>query len=177
MTLQEFDRQIARLETQWRAAYGQERKSILWNAFRDVPAIDLELAVSECLAYSRAVPLLDELSKAVDTAKSRRVSSEGVRGAGFADILATAAKKSKDADPDLVKACLKLFDDRYPDPRKLRNKPALTEDQFLEGCALLDSVADQLSPESRPRNPKTNRPTSMGYIGAGRIDHMEKDND
>jgi len=141
MTKSEFDGQIGRLESQWRGGYGQERKALLWSAFQEVPVQDFIDAVSDCLASQRAAPLLEQLSSAVETAKTRRVSNHftsGMGAAGFGDAIELAARSNKAADPDFVKCCMKLFAD-YSN-KKLSYK------QFLEGCDYLDGVARQLSP-------------------------------
>lgn len=157
MTHQDFDREISRLESQWRGGYGQERREILWTAFKDCPEMDFHDAVSECLANLRGAPLLEDLSKAVESAKTRRISnhySSGMGSGSFVDTLNDAAKANQTTDPEFVKACTKLLSDRLAG--------RITYTQFLEGCDLLDAAADQISPQTK------RRPVTRGYLATSR---------
>jgi hypothetical protein len=150
MEYADFKRQIDRLEGQWRSTYGEERKALLWQAFRAVPAEDFKSAVDDCLLRSRGAPLLGELDKAVNEAKHRRVSDHaysGLGGLGLGDIINEAERANTTVDPDFIRACRENFD-RFISGR-------LTKAQFLEGCDALDAIANQLSP-------KTRRPTRAG---------------
>lgn len=144
MTPADFDVQVNRLNSQWPRTYGQERKALLWQAFKDAHADDFRDAVDACLAGHRAPPLLEQLSTEVDQAKVRRVTNETRRGVGsMYETLETAASNNKAADPEYVQACLKHL--RSFLDRKIDRK------QFDEGCGFLDEVARKLDPRgSRP---------------------------
>ena len=143
MTGSEFDAQIARLESQWRGTYGQERRALLFSAFRNVPPEDFRDAVEQCLATQRAAPLLDVLTVEVDRAKTRRMQNGYRAAGGFYETVADAAKSNQRADREFVRACLQLLRD------KLGRK--LTMEQFQQGCDMLDQVADQISPQTKVR--------------------------
>lgn len=168
MTHKEFECQIGRLGTQWRGTYGEERKAILWRAFQNVPVEDFTSAVEHCLATMRGAPLLDELSKEVDQAKTRRVSSEGYRGVGgFGETLADLAKNSRGASADFVKACMKLWSDY--------SSRKITFEHFQQGCALLDQA------ERAMRGPievdKSKQPNLAGVSGRDRAAQSGDDNE
>lgn len=127
-----YNTQIERLETQWPNSYGEERKAILWVAFKDTSNAVFAEAVSECIASHRAAPLLPDLSKAVEIAKTRENSYRGGAGSVWG-VVQQAAKQNKSASPEFVKACTKLLRE------KLDGK--ITHKQFLEGCDLLDEAA------------------------------------
>lgn len=135
----EFDSQIDRLNSQWKNTYGHERRALIWKAFENVPIDDFRAAVDQCLAAHRGAPLLDELSKEVDLAKSRRLSSEP-RGGSFYGVINDAARANTAADPDFVKACLAHI-------RRIGKIPA---DQYQRGCDEIETIAKQLCPTSRP---------------------------
>lgn len=136
MTELDFEREITRLESQWRNSYGEERKALLWTAFRDCRSDDFHDAVSNCLAGHRQVPLLAELSRAVDEAKTRReqnrYSSGNVEGADFASVLSGAARITH-ADPEFVKGCMKLIREKFTGKA--------TREHFDQGVKYFEQVA------------------------------------
>lgn len=145
----EFKVQIERLESQWRNTYGEERKALLWQVFRDVAADDFKAAVDDCLLKSRCAPLLNELEKAINEARNRRLSNRSIYGlepVGFSSILSSAARNNKIAHPDFVKACVKLWNSRFSFASQ---KKPLTPEEYFEGCNYLDNVADRYAKEDK----------------------------
>lgn len=61
-----------------------------------------------------------------------------------------AARTNRTADPEFVKACTKLLKDKLTG--------ALTHDQFLEGCHLLDVAAREFM---RPVIPSKSSPRDL----------------
>lgn len=161
MTKQEFEIQVERLNSQWPNGYRQERKALLWSAFQNVPIDDFQTAISFCITNCRGLPLLPEIDKAVNEAKAARFTSE-VRGrSGIPQVLNEAADNNKTAEPEFVRACLKLLDDR--------TRGKLTMKQFLEGCDYLDEVARTLSPRTETnRRPPTPVRGNWGTVGEAR---------
>lgn len=129
-----FEAQIKRLESQWPSSYGQERKAILWQAFRGAHEIIFHDAISDCLAHMRSAPLLDELEKAVEKSKVRESQSNQSDRSAF-QILKDSAKYTK-ADAGLVKMCLEHL--------RLFTEKKITEDEFYTGCDALNSMADKI---------------------------------
>lgn len=138
MNENEFEAQIKRLRTQWPNSYGSERMEGLWSAFKGVSSSVFGEAISDCIANQRSAPLLSELSKAVETAKVRESSFRFDRSHSPLDAMQGAADSNKTADPEFVKACMKLLKDKL-DGR-------ISHDNFLQGCNLLDEAARILNP-------------------------------
>lgn len=138
MNESQFKAQIERLCTQWPSAYGGERLKIFWTAFRDADADVFSEAVSYCLATQRAAPLIEEITRAVETAKNR-ANSARMSGNALLNVLGDAARNARGwADKDYVRACmthLKNF---------LVTGSKMTRAQFDEGCDELDKLARML---------------------------------
>lgn len=66
-----FDLHMSRLRNQWPGAYGEERAKVIYAAFKDVSDMVWADAVTEVLSTSRAIPLIPELERAVDSARRR----------------------------------------------------------------------------------------------------------
>lgn len=135
MTEDFYEAQIRRLEDQWRAAYGEERKKILWRCFKNVQDEEFQEAVSECLATQRSFPLLKELNEAVQLARTRSAER---RQQASADRMLTAAtlaqladETAKDSTREFAKACLKLTQDRAQ----------YTAEQWAQAMDLLEQTA------------------------------------
>lgn len=126
-----FNAQIGRLRTQWPNSYGAERTISLFEAFKDVSNTTFAEAISDCIANSRNAPLLTELTKAVEIAKVRENSYRGGNFT-FQSTLTKAATNNRVADPDFVKACVKLNNDFQA--------KKITREQFLQGCDWLDQT-------------------------------------
>jgi len=138
-----FLRQLDRLKKQWPNSYGDERSARIWAVFKDLDDGTFVSMVDTAIDRMRQAPLAEDLSRLEAEVRNRdlqnRVSS-GLGGPSFAAPLQQAARKSS-ADPDFVKACLKLLRDKDTG----RNTMA----QFLEGCDALDQLARQLEPRGR----------------------------
>lgn len=144
-----------------------ERVSLFWQVFSNVPNDAFVDAVNQLIGEHMKPPMLKEISKAVEEAKVRS-NSYRQGGNAFANVLGDAVANNQSADPDFVKACMKLYGDRY-DPRK-QNR--LTKEQFEEGLQMLDQVAKQLSPKrERPPAP------IMGVGARGRRYNTGEGND
>jgi hypothetical protein len=152
-----FQTHIKRLQANWgEQNYRLERVRELWKIFQNENGDDFRDAVSDLLLTQRAAPMLPELSKAVEAAKLRRTQLEarGLSG-GFAGQVIDAAKANKRADPEIVKACMKLLKDKV--------FKRLTPEQFEQGCDLLAKVADGISPETRARSVPQRNYTAPRY--------------
>lgn len=66
-----FDLHMNRLRNQWPGAYGEERSKVIYAAFKDVSDTVWADAVTEVLSTSRAIPLVPDLERAVDSARRR----------------------------------------------------------------------------------------------------------
>ena len=136
-----FDTQLARLQDQWPNAYSDERKAILFRAFRTVPDEDFREAVTDCLATMRSFPLLPELSQACADARARSFESlryDGMRAARgtVAGVLQDAAERGEQAK-DFSKACMEFL------VKKVARKLAPAD--WEQACELLDTTAAQLT--------------------------------
>lgn len=133
MDLSTFDLEMARLSSQWPNAYGEQRRKIFFNAFRDVANFDFRDAVTHCLATCKGAPLLPELTDAIIKAKTNYLYQKRIDEAKAKSALDWAYENNTTADPEFVDKCMKLVDDLY-------NKK-ITKKQFDEGCDLLDQAA------------------------------------
>lgn len=124
--------------------YPAERLNLFWRTFKYVEDRVFEEAVNDLIATYRAPPMLEEMSKCVETAKLRESQRGQGQPASFLGILHGAAKENKRADAEFVKGCLSIL------RRKLDGK--LTAPQWDEACQFLESTADKISPESRLPN-------------------------
>jgi hypothetical protein len=135
MQLEVFQDQIQRLKaTYGEKNYPEERVKVLWAQFKKVENIEFADAVTYLIANYRAAPMLHEIEKEVQLAINRS-QEHWLRSAdrNLYGIVQDAAKYNKKADPEFVKACLKLLRDKLDG--KINNK------QFNEGCDLLDKAA------------------------------------
>lgn len=121
--------------TQWPNSYGNERKKLLWAAFKDVEDWQFTDAVSEALASCRAAPLIEDLTRGVQQAKDRGFRQSVAKPVNMNEILSDAEILNTTADPEFVKTCVKLYRD-YSDG-------LITKKQFNQGCDLLDQTAKQ----------------------------------
>lgn len=136
MDRENFDIEIKRLESQWPNGYGPERKLILWNAFHKEKTDVFHNAVSDCLAYQRSAPLLDELNKAIEKARTREFQVGQTTRMQFGAQMQDLSKITT-ADPDFVKMCMRHLSDFQ------RGK--MTKKEFDVGCDNLDRLAEQLT--------------------------------
>jgi hypothetical protein len=148
-----FKAEIKRLCSQWPNSYGTERLNLLWGAFRDVPESAFTDAVTDCLLNQRSAPLVDELSKAAELAKTR-ASSARISGNAFANVLGEAATHTGHAEPDYVRACMAHLN------RFLHKQ--ITRAEFDEGCDRLDDLAKQVMAIKR-RPIVKDKPLSLPY--------------
>lgn len=137
MTQNHFKLQIGRLQRTWgEKHYPAERTELFWEAFRECSENVFASAVSNLIATERNAPMLDELSKAVETARLRQNSSRTAGSGGYLSMMEEMAKNTKLADPDFVKACVRTL------KSKLDGK--LPGQEFFKHCDELDYVAKQL---------------------------------
>lgn len=137
MERSQFNSQIERLKDQWPNSYGDERKALLYNAFRNCSDSSFSSAISECIARHRSAPLLDELSKAVEIAKVEE-SAQGLRGTGsFFGIMQKGIAVNTTANPLFLKDCSGLLE-------SLIDKK-ISLDDFQRGCDLLDIAAKSMA--------------------------------
>lgn len=107
MTPANFDAGMNRLRNQWPGAYGEERTNVFWNSFREVSSNVWADAVTEVLATCRAAPLLPELERAVEHARTREKEVQAARArtsGSVDDVMADAAKRS--GRNEMAKACM-----------------------------------------------------------------------
>lgn len=65
MTHEQFMPQLARLQAEWKTAYGPERIKLLWDVFKREDEDLFKSAVSYCLGHHRQAPLVKELNEAL----------------------------------------------------------------------------------------------------------------
>ena len=102
-----FDTHMARLRNQWPGAYGEERTKVIYAAFKDVSDTVWADAVTEVLATCRATPLVTELERAVEHARTREKEVQAARArtsGSVDDVMADAAKRS--GRNEMAKACM-----------------------------------------------------------------------
>jgi len=133
MTEEVFERQIQRLSSQWKNSYGPERKALLWEAFKNETDETFTDAVSECLGTLRGAPLVEDLSKACQNAKTRHFKQAHYTEKSVLGEMYSLASKNRTADRDFVAQCLRLLTD-------YQNRK-ITKAQFEQGCDLLDQAA------------------------------------
>lgn len=153
MSPEVFKKQIDRIRSQWANAYGEERLKRIWATYGKSVSDDLfEEMVDMALDTMRSAPLADDFAKFEIECAKRRASSrvyDGLGATGFSGVMRDAAKNNKAADPEFVKLCVKLWNDKVTG--KVNHK------QFLEGCDALDQYARQLNPPGT-RSPKEYAP-------------------
>jgi len=148
MNKEHFLKQLARLKSQWPNSYGDERSARIWTVFKDVMDDTFTGMIDIAIDRMRQAPLADDLGKFEQEVKNREFQNRVSYGAGrsqFGQVIGDAEKannKTKSADPDFVKACIKLLKDK--------TEGRITKAQFLEGCDALDQLAKQLEP--RPKS-------------------------
>lgn len=143
MDLSTFDLEMARLSSQWPNAYGEQRRKIFFNAFRDVANFDFRDAVTHCLATCKGAPLLPELTDAILKAKTNYLYQKRIDEAKAKSALDWAYENNTTADPEFVDKCMKLLDDLYT--------KKITKKQFDEGCDLLDQAAKLYAKKQIPQ--------------------------
>jgi hypothetical protein len=142
MQEQEFQIQIKRLQSRWgERIYEKELVAILWRAFHEIEARIFISACDDVIGNMRHAPMFKDLDDAIHLAKSRAQEAITRGGSGHLySIIKEAQRANKRADPEYVKACMSLLQDR------LNNK--ITYPQFLEGTELLRIAAEELNPKT-----------------------------
>lgn len=146
MTRDNFRLQIQRLQKTWgERYYPAERVELYWRAFSADSDGDFISAVEWLIARSRQPPMLEDIEKAVEEARTRRKTEEQRgRDASFAAILREAEKRNGGlANRELVRTCVDLVE------RKCRGK--ISPQHFDEGMALVDTMVGSLhAPTTEP---------------------------
>lgn len=107
MTPQSFEKGMSRLRDQWPTSYGEERTKVIHADFKDVSDMVWTDAVTEVLATCRATPLVTELERAVEHARTREKEVQAARArtsGSVDDVMADAAKRS--GRNEMAKACM-----------------------------------------------------------------------
>ena len=133
-----FKKQIDRLrETYSDRYYPKPRIEQIWAVTKRETDGTFERAINWLIQTHRSPPLVPEILKAIERIKAED-KQRARESSGSADIYSQlqSASKRTTADPDFVKACLKLLRERLDG--KLNHK------QFIEGCDLLDEAARSL---------------------------------
>jgi hypothetical protein len=108
---------------------------IFWRAFKECFDSDFEDAVSYLIANSLKAPLLEALSKQIEFAKLSRIRGHQTRAADLPSIMQRAQESNEVADPEFVKACMKIFKEKIT--------CQLNSTQFKQGCDLLEQTAQR----------------------------------
>lgn len=156
MTPSVFQAQMKEVQGNWPGKYNPPFLSRLWALLSaNTTDDDFVAAVNILILAGGPPPAAEKFEKAIAEAKLRRNAYRG-GGGSFVDVLDEAARNNKSADPDFVKACMKLYRDRYDTRRPPQER--LTAEQFQQGLALLDDVARQLArPTTTKAPPKIER--------------------
>lgn len=145
MHREHFERQIARLRTQWQQGYGEERMVRLWKIFEKISNEDFTTMVDMALDTMRSAPLTDDFLKLEQELMRRRSEERDFAGlcrtSSPIGVLSHAAEANKSADPDFVKACLQVVRDNA--------EGRLAGGNFIEACDCLDKLANTLNPQGR----------------------------
>lgn len=141
--MEEFNLQINRLNSQWRNAYSDERRLLLWDAFRFVDYDDFRNAMDCLLLNSRALPMFDDMDKAINRAVSKKKERALAHHyASFDSIFSEAVDKANPESKAFAKECLALLRDKQTG--------RITREQFFEGCSLLDTAAKAIEKRKNP---------------------------
>lgn len=139
-----FQKQVARLKSQWPHGFGEEKQALIWNAFQAVSDQVFSEAVSETIGNHRGgAPIISDLERAVEVAKTRENGARFNRPHGFGTEVAEAARINVRADKDFVEACAKHL--------KLFQTGKIKRAQFDSGCDDLDKLADLLNPPGKAK--------------------------
>ena len=130
---------MQRLKDQWPNAYSNERLKLLWMAFKDIGGMDFQEAVDDLLMTQRGAPLVDEISKAVQSAKNRYFERQRMKEASVLGMMHQAAEANTTADPAFVEDCINLLE------QYLSKK--ITYKDFEQGCDLLTIAANRFAKE------------------------------
>ena len=139
MDRSQFEMQMQRLKDQWPNAYSNERLKLLWMAFKDIGGMDFQEAVDDLLMTQRGAPLVDEISKAVQSAKNRYFERQRMKEASVLGMMHQAAEANTTADPAFVEDCINLLE------QYLSKK--ITYKDFEQGCDLLTIAANRFAKE------------------------------
>ena len=139
MDRSQFEMQMQRLRDQWPNAYSNERLKLLWMAFKDIGGMDFQEAVDDLLMTQRGAPLVDEISKAVQSAKNRYFERQRMKEASILGMMQEAAEINTTADPAFVEDCINLLE------QYLSKK--ITYKEFEQGCDLLTVAANRFAKE------------------------------
>jgi hypothetical protein len=139
MDRSQFEMQMQRLKDQWPNAYSNERLKLLWMAFKDIGGMDFQEAVDDLLMTQRGAPLVDEISKAVQSAKNRYFERQRMKEASVLGMMHQAAEANTTADPAFVEDCINLLE------QYLSKK--ITYKEFEQGCDLLTVAANRFAKE------------------------------
>jgi hypothetical protein len=139
MDRSQFEMQMQRLRDQWPNAYSNERLKVLWMAFKDIGGMDFQEAIDDLLMTQRGAPLVDEISKAVQSAKNRYFERQRMKEASVLGMMQQAAEVNTTADPAFVDDCINLLEQYLS--KKLPTK------EFELGCDLLSVAANRFCKE------------------------------
>lgn len=120
--------------------YSPLRAGLMWEAFKHVQDAIFTRAVDLSIKTLRSAPLLPELQKLIevvvgeDKQRAREYSLNQIQSP--LDVMQNAARENQTADPEFVKMCIKLLEDK--------NSGKINMKQFLEGCDFLDEAAKKL---------------------------------
>lgn len=103
---------------------------IFWRTFQTTNDDTFTSAIDELIAYHRSSPMVEEVAKAIDTAKKRERASRD-ESASLLTTLKQASQKSP--NKEYARMCVSLIEKKF--------KGELTTEQFFEGCNYLEKVA------------------------------------
>lgn len=138
MTRERFQGEIKRLQTTFgEKAYPVERIKLFWRAFEREEDETFTQAIDIAIANRRAAPMHHEIDEALIEARRAATSKRfSPPFGGVMGIMEYAQKENKTCDKDFAKMCLTHLGNFI-------NKD-ITKEQFLSGCADIDTLAKQL---------------------------------
>lgn len=145
MDISTFDQEIKRLLDQWPNSYSEQRRKILYNAFRDVPNFDFRDAITYCLGNYRSAPLLPDLIEAVSKTKSIRLEKERITEDEQRSAFLAINDDGTTCDREFKNKCVELYTN-FMDKK-------ITREQFYQGCDLIDQAA-KLYKKPNPTKPQ-----------------------
>ncbi len=140
MTHQAYAKQIDRLKNAYGDKnYAPERIKTLFTRLSAWTDEEFAIAVDNQIAKSRSAPLGEELLEELELVRKQKQADYYNTFSKInnpEELMHEAANVNQTADPEFVKACIKLLADK--------NSGKISMKQFLEGCDFLDDTAKKI---------------------------------
>ncbi len=105
-----FKTQIARLEREWKYAFGDEKKKLIWEALAEFEDEFMVDACNEFLSNRRSPPVLNDFYSYKDDFNRRKAFSRSLKDTDFQTYLRNRVNSA--TNPEFARLCCELVDQR-----------------------------------------------------------------